>query len=66
MTRQIEAVYENGVLRPVDPIELTEGEHLHLITSDREQPANNGKGDIRRFFGAASLGHPAGADNERI
>ena len=68
MTRQIEAVYENGVLRPVDPIELTEGEHLQviLITSDREQPANNGKGDIRRFFGAGSLGHPAGADNERI
>ena len=68
MTLQIEAVYENGVLRPVDPIELTEGQHLQviLITSDREQPANNGKGDIRRFFGAASLGHATGADNESI
>ncbi len=68
MTRQIEAVYENGVLRPVEPVELAEGEHLQLIliTRDGEQPAKNGEGDITRFFGAASLGHPTGADNESI
>jgi len=40
MTKQIEAVYENGVLRPVHPIELPEGEHLDLIliTRDARQP----------------------------
>ena len=68
MTKQIEAVYENGVLRPVQPIDLPEGEHLSLIliTRDPEQPVQNGKGDITRFFGAVSLGHPRGIDNESI
>jgi predicted DNA-binding antitoxin AbrB/MazE fold protein len=36
MTKQIEAVYENGVLRPLHPIELPEGEHLDLILITRE------------------------------
>ena len=68
MTKQFEAVYENGVSRPVEPIELPEGERLSLIliTRDREQPAQNGKGDITRFFGSVSLGHPTGTDNESI
>lgn len=68
MTKQIEAVYENGVLRPVEPIELPEGERLSLIliTRDREQPSQNGKGDITLFFGSVSLGHPTGTDNESI
>jgi predicted DNA-binding antitoxin AbrB/MazE fold protein len=35
MTKQIEAVYENGVLRPVEPVELTEGEHFHVIIVTR-------------------------------
>jgi predicted DNA-binding antitoxin AbrB/MazE fold protein len=42
MTKQIEAVYENGVLRPVQPIELPEGERLDLIliTRDATHPTN--------------------------
>ena len=68
MTMQIEAIYENGILRPVDPIDLPEGQHLQLIlvTSDIEQAGQNGEGDIRRFFGSVSLGHPTGSDNESI
>lgn len=56
------------MLRPVQPIELPEGERLRLIliTPDAEQPDQNGKGDITRFFGAASLGHPTSTDNESI
>jgi predicted DNA-binding antitoxin AbrB/MazE fold protein len=30
MTIQIEAVYEKGILRPLKPIELLEGEHVEL------------------------------------
>lgn len=30
MTMHIEAVYEQGILRPLKPIELTEGEHVVL------------------------------------
>lgn len=42
MTKQIEAVYENGVFRPTHPINLPEGEHLHLIVVTREQALPNG------------------------
>jgi predicted DNA-binding antitoxin AbrB/MazE fold protein len=35
MTRQIEAVYENGVLRPLEPLNLDEKERVRLtITND--------------------------------
>jgi predicted DNA-binding antitoxin AbrB/MazE fold protein len=41
MTKQIEAVYENGVLRPMHPISVAEGEHLQLIVLTRAA-AHNG------------------------
>jgi predicted DNA-binding antitoxin AbrB/MazE fold protein len=41
MTKQIEAIYENGVLRPVHPINIPEGEHLKLIVITH-QDAKNG------------------------
>jgi predicted DNA-binding antitoxin AbrB/MazE fold protein len=41
MTKQIEAVYEHGVLRPLEPIQLPEGTHLDVIviTRDKQQVA---------------------------
>lgn len=42
MTKQIEAVYENGVLRPVHPINVPEGEHLQLIVVTRKKAQHNG------------------------
>lgn len=30
MTKHIEAIYEHGVLRPVTPLDLTEGERVEL------------------------------------
>jgi predicted DNA-binding antitoxin AbrB/MazE fold protein len=33
MLREIEAVYENGVLRPLDPLPLGEREHVKLTVS---------------------------------
>lgn len=42
MTKQIEAVYENGVLRPTQPINVPEGEHVQLILVTREQTQPNG------------------------
>jgi hypothetical protein len=38
-----------------------------LAQSFQHRPErSNGKGDVTRFFGAVSLGHPTGADNESI
>lgn len=42
MTKQIEAVYENGVLRPLHPINVPEGEHLQLIVITRKEDQRNG------------------------
>lgn len=42
MTKEIEAVYEQGVIRPLEPLELPEGARLDLIVITHEQPKTNG------------------------
>ena len=34
MNKVIEAVYENGVFRPLEPVLLHEGEHVHVTVPD--------------------------------
>jgi predicted DNA-binding antitoxin AbrB/MazE fold protein len=34
MIRNVEAVYEHGVLRPLEPLELTESQMVHLTISE--------------------------------
>jgi predicted DNA-binding antitoxin AbrB/MazE fold protein len=31
MTHTVEAVFENGTFRPIDPIELDNGQHVKLV-----------------------------------
>ena len=33
MVQQVEAIYENGVLRPLQPLELKEAERVHVSVS---------------------------------
>lgn len=42
MTKEIEAVYEGGVIRPLQPLELPDGARLDLIVITHEQPKTNG------------------------
>jgi predicted DNA-binding antitoxin AbrB/MazE fold protein len=42
MMKEIEAIYERGVLRPVEPLELPEGTRLELILVSRVKPSENG------------------------
>ena len=42
MTKQITAVFEQGVLRPEHPVDLPEGEQLHLIVVTRKPGSPNG------------------------
>lgn len=42
MTKEIEAVYEHGMIRPLEPLELPEGARLDLIVITHEQPTANG------------------------
>ena len=43
MTKEIEAIYEQGMIRPLQPLELPEGARLDLIVITHEQPETNGK-----------------------
>ncbi len=42
MTKEIEAVYEQGMIRPLQPLELPEGARLDVIVITHEQPRTNG------------------------
>jgi predicted DNA-binding antitoxin AbrB/MazE fold protein len=42
MTKEIEAIYEQGVIRPLQPLELPEGSRLDVIVITHEQPETNG------------------------
>ncbi len=38
MSKQIQAVYERGVIRPLEPVALAEGERLDVILLTRDAP----------------------------
>lgn len=42
MTKEIQAVYEQGMIRPLQPLELPEGARLDVIVITHEQPRANG------------------------
>jgi predicted DNA-binding antitoxin AbrB/MazE fold protein len=42
MTKEIEAVYEHGIIRPLQPLELPEGSRLDIIVITHEQTKANG------------------------
>jgi predicted DNA-binding antitoxin AbrB/MazE fold protein len=72
MSFTVEAVYENGVLKPSQPLPFKEHEALH-VTVERASTwtAASAKrsADLARVMahaGAVDLGRPTGADNESI
>ncbi len=42
MTKEIEAVYEQGMIRPLQPLELPEGARLDLIVITHDEDETNG------------------------
>jgi predicted DNA-binding antitoxin AbrB/MazE fold protein len=44
MRRALEAVYENGVLRPLEPLDLPEHQHVPALVS--EWPATNAAHEV--------------------
>ena len=38
MVRQLQAVYEGGVLRPLEPLDLRESQRVHLLMLDNHDP----------------------------
>lgn len=42
MNLEVEAIYHNGAIHPLQPLELTEGERLEIVVR-RQQTANSSK-----------------------
>ncbi|HWE51906.1 MAG TPA: antitoxin AF2212-like protein [Bryobacteraceae bacterium] len=38
MVRELEAVFENGLLRPLEPLSLVEKQHVHVTITDFTSP----------------------------
>ena len=42
MTKEFEAIYEHGIIRPIEPLELPEGSRVDVIVITHEKPRING------------------------
>jgi predicted DNA-binding antitoxin AbrB/MazE fold protein len=65
MSKQIEAVYENGVLRPEEPLDLKPNTRVR-VTIESHAASERSPGILRELFGSIDLGHPTGVDNDVI
>jgi predicted DNA-binding antitoxin AbrB/MazE fold protein len=65
MSKQIEAVYENGVLRPDEPLDLEPNTRVRVTIESPSGP-HTSRGTLRELFGSVDLGYPTGADNDSI
>jgi predicted DNA-binding antitoxin AbrB/MazE fold protein len=65
MSKQIEAVYEDGVLRPDEPLDLQPNTRVR-VTIDSAPSPQRPRGTLRELFGSVDLGHPTGIDNDDI
>jgi len=72
MSKQISAIYEEGRFRPLEPVELAEGEELDLILLTHETTLDNQEMPAQILAGIAALplesrGNPfSGADHDTV
>jgi predicted DNA-binding antitoxin AbrB/MazE fold protein len=70
MNRQIQAVYEQGVIRPLEPVEFDEGERLEIVllekkAKDKCNPAQV-LAEIAKLPIESSSGEFSGADHDEV
>lgn len=58
MTEAIPAVYENGIFKPLQKVDLPEHKHVHLMImpEDEAELLNSQKKAMSRIIGAGSSG----------
>ena len=61
MAQQVEAIYENGLLRPLQPLDLKESERVHLSVSPENPDPNDDFVDHAMV--AYARAHVAGLEN---
>ena len=70
MTTNIEAVYENGVLRPLTPLALPEGQRVHVFVASEEAAQGENAASILSEIAAMPVETPAmpsaSQDHDRV
>ena len=69
MTRTLEATFDGEVLLLDEPLDLKPNTRVRVTIETSGAPHISGnafRGSLRELFGSVDLGHPTGADNERI
>lgn len=71
MSKQISARYEQGVIRPLEPVSLKEGEELEIVLLPRTNKAPRGNpaqvlADIARLPIEGAADEFSGADHDQI
>jgi predicted DNA-binding antitoxin AbrB/MazE fold protein len=66
----IRAVYQNGVLRPLQPLEITEGTEVEVTVTSRKSPPDPREG-IERLLRIAAMpsegeGQFSGQDHDKV
>jgi predicted DNA-binding antitoxin AbrB/MazE fold protein len=62
MTKQVEAVYEKGQLRPLEPLELPEGARLRVIVMTDEDDGARSRTPAEVLSEIAALPSEGGTD----
>jgi len=65
MTYHIDAIYDNGVLKPLVPLVMPDKSRVRL-TVEPAEAENGARGSLRSRFGSIRSGDPNSASNERI
>ena len=55
MSKQISAIYEGGVIRPLEPPDLTEGEELDVVLLPRQKQGQKSPAQILAAIAALPL-----------
>lgn len=71
MSKHITAVYERGVIRPLEPVNLTEGEELEVVLLPRGHKTPRGNpaqllADIARLPIEGASDEFSGADHDQV
>ena len=72
MNRTINAIFENGVFRPTEPVPLSDGSHVELTvrTNERAASSNGSAADLLSRLAALPMEGPAdafsGTDHDAI
>ena len=63
MSQQIDAIFENGVLRPLEPLHLPDLTRVKVSVEDATATESSGKASaqqVERPLAADAMGYPAG------